>query len=968
MHRILSLILCLSICAFTDDLRAQTPTPKTAVEQLAARLLAADSDAAGENLLAENKSFLNAELSAVLIRQGRQLIGANDFANAERAFRLALKISETAGDQLGAASALRNLGGVSGMRGNFTNALDYFQKAVAAFENTIDENGLAQSLRGLGNVESSLGNYERGIAAFQKSLAIYEKLADKNGQAIINSSLNIVYQNVGDYERAFNYGNRALALARETGDKTTLGMSLSNLSSLSNSRGDYRSALQFNQEALRLFEANDDQLRIALTLNNIGDTYLRQNDFASAEDNFRRGLSLREKIGDKDGIARSNQRLGELMIRREEYPAALKYLLAAVALREAEAKEPASLAATLAAIGDVYRRQKDLARAGDFYQRALTLADSTGEKETLANVLIGSARFHLAVNELGKAQAEISRAVEIASALGLRETLWEAQTAAGEIQLADGNKVRARQYFEAAIGTVEESRYTIAGGERERQRFFETKLKPYHGVIEILVGEKRFETAFAYAERAKARVLLDVLQTGRAPLAKTMTATEQAQESKLRSRIFAADTKLQAKVAGKNPDAAEIAELRTDLDQARTALDSFTTLLYVAHPELKLQRGENKIVDLTALKRLLPDARTALLEYVVTENRTFVFVITNGAAQPLIEVYPIEIGRANLGKIVSAFRDKLARRDLRFADDAKKLYNLLVPPAARAAVTAKNNLIVAPDASLWEVPFQALIDSQNKYIVESAAVSYAPSLSVLTEIERRQNIRRDDSTLLAFGNPSSKSIVKSADASRVALPGEIYADLPEAEKQVKALSALYGANRSLIFTGSNATEAAFKKSADNFEVLHLATHGFLNDSSPLYSYILLAEGDADDSEDGKLEAREIMRMNLTANLVVLSACETGRGRIGAGEGLIGLSWSFFVAGSPTTMASLWKVESASTTELMLDFYRQMRNKAKLTSKSAALRASSIKLLKTEKYAHPFYWAGFVIIGNNANQE
>ncbi len=136
---------------------------------------------------------------------------------------------------------------------------------------------------------------------------------------------------------------------------------------------------------------------------------------------------------------------------------------------------------------------------------------------------------------------------------------------------------------------------------------------------------------------------------------------------------------------------------------------------------------------------------------------------------------------------------------------------------------------------------------------------------------------------------------------------------------MQALSALYGAKRSLTFTGAKATEVEFKKSAANFKILHLATHGVLDDASPLYSYVLLASGDEKDSEDGRLEAWELMRMNFSANLVVLSACETGRGRVGAGEGLVGLSWAFFVAGSPTTIASQWKVESASTTELMLGF-------------------------------------------------
>jgi len=960
MRRFLPLFLTLCLAGLAPYLKAQSPTPNLPAEQLSAALLTAESDPQREKLLAENKSLLTAELAAALLQKGRQFMSKNEFPNAEQAFGLSLKVSETVNDQAGIAAALRNLGGVSGVQGKFDKALEYFQKAVVVYETLPDESGLANALRGVGNVESTFGNYEKGIEAFRRSLALFEKLGDKIGQSSVNSSLNIVYQNVGDFERAFEHGSRALSLARETGSKSSIGQSLSNLANLMNSRGDYRSALQYNEEALQIFEQQDNAERVALTLNNIGNTYLQQNDFSIAENYFRRGLELREKIGDKDGVARSNLRLGELMIWQANYAAALQFLMRSVELRETQAKEPANLASALSRLGDVYFKQNDLPKAGDYYRRALSIAESVGEKETLATILVASARFHLAVGELEAATAKINRAVEIAFALGLRETLWEAQTMAGEIALAANDKIRARQNFEAAIKTVEDARLLVAGGERERQRFFESKTKPYHALVELLVGEKKFEEAFAYAERAKARVLLDVMQNGRAQINKAMTAPEQAQEAKLKKAIFAADTGLQTEAAREKPDAARLVELRKELAKARNAIDSFTTLLYVAHPELKLQRGENNVADLNQLSKLLPNENSALLEYVVTENQTFIFLVSLEKLKPKLEVFSLEIRRGILTKAISDFRDKISKRDLRFAGDAKKIYNLFLAPVAEQII-GKNRLIISPDAALWELPFQALVDGQNKYVVETAAVSYAPSLSVLAAIMNRQNKPSADSTLLAFGNPAYKTTVLSDEkTARPVLMNNTFADLPEAERQVQALFTLYGANQSRIFTGAKATETEFKKAAADFKILHLATHGVLDDASPLYSYILLANAAG---EDGRLEAREVMQMSLKANLVVLSACESGRGRIGQGEGLVGLSWSFFVAGAPTTVASLWKIESASTTEIMLDFYRQMQKNSKRLSKAEALRQAALALLKNERYAHPFYWAGFVIIGD-----
>jgi CHAT domain-containing protein len=154
-----------------------------------------------------------------------------------------------------------------------------------------------------------------------------------------------------------------------------------------------------------------------------------------------------------------------------------------------------------------------------------------------------------------------------------------------------------------------------------------------------------------------------------------------------------------------------------------------------------------------------------------------------------------------------------------------------------------------------------------------------------------------------------------------------------------------------------------KKEAGQAAILHFATHGILNDASPMYSHLALAQGDT--NEDGLLEAWELMRLDLKADFVVLSACETARGRFGASEGVIGLTWALFVAGVPSTVVSQWKVESASARDLMLDFHRQLRApasaKAKMT-RAEALRRAALKVMKNPETSHPFYWAGFVLVG------
>jgi CHAT domain-containing protein len=178
------------------------------------------------------------------------------------------------------------------------------------------------------------------------------------------------------------------------------------------------------------------------------------------------------------------------------------------------------------------------------------------------------------------------------------------------------------------------------------------------------------------------------------------------------------------------------------------------------------------------------------------------------------------------------------------------------------------------------------------------------------------------------------------------------------------LGQLYGAARSKVYVGAEAREGRVKAEAAAARVIHFATHGTLNDGAPMYSHLVLAQGDAD--EDGLLEAWELMQMELRAELAVLSACDTARGRVGAGEGMIGLTWALFVAGVPTTVVSQWQVESASTRDLMVSFHRGISPppRGARATKSEALRQAALKLLRRPETSHPFYWAGFVLIGDD----
>jgi len=244
--------------------------------------------------------------------------------------------------------------------------------------------------------------------------------------------------------------------------------------------------------------------------------------------------------------------------------------------------------------------------------------------------------------------------------------------------------------------------------------------------------------------------------------------------------------------------------------------------------------------------------------------------------------------------------------------------------------------------------------ANGKYTIENTAVSYAPSMTVLAALRRRANRKPTSSpSVLALGNPAL------SPASNLPL-------LPSAEKEVTDIGRLYGEAYSRVLTGARAAKSALNGNSVHYDVLHLATHGVLDPRQPMYSHLWLAPEGGD---QGMLEAWEVMNLDLREEVVVLSACETARGAIGDGEGLLGMSWAMFVAGAPTTVASQWKVDAASTSALMTGFHRGLREsmmrRTPQFSKAEALRQATIETLGRAEFRHPFYWAAFVMLGDGS---
>lgn len=362
---------------------------------------------------------------------------------------------------------------------------------------------------------------------------------------------------------------------------------------------------------------------------------------------------------------------------------------------------------------------------------------------------------------------------------------------------------------------------------------------------------------------------------------------------------------------------------------------------------------------------LLADGKTTLLEYVVSDDETFLFTVTKakGATRDtpaVIHAQRLPMSRTILAKRTEELRAALAERSINWEASAHALGRDLLDPAWTTFAGCERLIIVA-DGPLWELPFQALTTAGEaaaskppRVLWETCSVSFAPSLTFLAHAPSSLPTR--PARLSAVGNPTLASAPvagRDAVSSGSMLVSEEIRPLPNAEKQVRALAELYATEHSKVLVGAGAHEDTFKQLVSDYDVIHFATHGFLNDTAPMYSRLLMTQTDLAPDEDGLLEAWEWLPLRLHARLAVLSACETGRGRVSDGEGMIGLSWALLGVGCPAVVVSQWKVDSASTTELMIAFHQHLLAG---NVPADALREAGLALAKIPRYRHPFYWA------------
>ncbi|MEA2489936.1 MAG: hypothetical protein QOH21_1728 [Acidobacteriota bacterium] len=509
-----------------------------------------------------------------------------------------------------------------------------------------------------------------------------------------------------------------------------------------------------------------------------------------------------------------------------------------------------------------------------------------------------------------------------------------------------GETEEATRLMEDIVAEINASQSSIS--DPDRKVFLGDKRSDAHRTLLNLFAEQgQTVRALEVAEQMKARTLRQSLLQGPST-EEPLTGAELARERSLNRRVVQLTTAVLA-AQGTDADAA-----RVQLADARADLADFRQRLFVTRPALRAQHFDNH--PLTDVPAAL--GGVTVVEYLVDDEKTFVFVSTplpDGTRQIRMEVLPIS--EPDLRLAVERFTTAVEARSRRAAEFGDALYQRILAPIAPWLAEAKAICFI-PHDQLWRVPFQALGPRDGPLLVDLVPVFYAPSIAVLAAATERPSMHDTaHPALLALANPmvSTRTATLYHAINRDASLGPI----PETETEVRAIARLYGKEHSRVFVGDEAREAVVKSEAAKYDILHIAAHGVIDEAAPMFSSLVLSSSGGG-ADDGLLEAREIVTMKLGTDLAVLSACETGRANSSFnGAGVIGLSWALLAAGCRTTVVSQWKAQSTATAALMIEFHRQLVHGA---SKPAALRNAQLALRRDPQYAHPFYWAPFVVLG------
>lgn len=952
----------------------------TAAQQdsLLSKLLVADSVESAKSMIGAHQESVAPSLLIDLMARAEEHYNRDEHARARLVSEIAKVIAEKLGDRPQVAKAHHQTGRAYFAEGNLKKALESYLISQSMMNEAGSANELVYVLKDIGVTYREMGDRVRARELFSQSLRLANDISDRKGVAYAEMLLGNLSAMEGDYAPVLPRLERALDLFRESGEQYYVADALANMGDYYRDTGEFSAALSHYAQAINIVKDSGPKRRVVRMLTNLALLHINQGYHDEARSTLMQAIELIERAGDKRQLAINYILLGEVYREQNDLEGAVNYLTQSrdiarsLGLKRTEA-------GAIAGLGNVYAEQGKYSLAEEHLDESLRLNSELKGRPIMAGTMWSYSRLYNLKGEHQRAVEYADRAIQLAKG-GAPEELFLSLTSKGRSLYSLKDYPRAAQTFNEAIALAERLSERATGPAQSRAQFIERKLDAYWGMISLLVEQNRTAEALRTAEQVKNRVLLDILVGGRLNVTKQMTPAERSQEQRLKSEVSRVSSELDEEQSKAQIDKTRVSELESLLNRAAQEYELFEADLYTKYPELQARRARSPLVNLEEVGELLRDADTAFLEYVIGNERSYLFVCTKpsnggaGATKPVdLRVYSLPITRKELAALVGTFHSRVSGHRDDYDEIGQQLYDRLIKPAARQ-ISNKKKLGIVPDATLWTLPFDAL-QNGTRYLVQDHQTFFIPSLTVLREMRKRPTKSnqhgsrglKGEPTYLAFADPNLDSPV--IDQMAEVVRGKKFAPLPETRNEIAHQKRYFGSGRYSLYVGRDAREARLKSQAPDFSFIHLATHGVFDDRSPMSSFLLMAPGGGDGGEDGQLMAREMIDLDLqSSELVVLSACETAKGRI-TGEGILGMTWALFVAGSPTTLGSLWSVESKSTSIFMDAFYQNLfetKSRARTkphVPKAAARRQAELSLLKSVDYNHPYFWAGFVLIGD-----
>lgn len=729
---------------------------------------------------------------------------------------------------------------------------------------------------------------------------------------------------------------KAFALRHVVSDAALIALAASRMAMVSDMAGDHWSSLQYVKIAEPYAQESGDPAAIIDLEQNLAGTYGLYADTSLAMRHLRKVVALAQRA--KFGAVAADALLIEADLEEGS-----GHSTRAARLTDEASRIP--IADGAVALHLALRRFYENRYSSDADQRLAEirrLAETRGDADPACQAIRIMARAEF---DRGHRKASIRLVEQLRDFESWESTQvrWANEFEIAWIERRAGNTDEALRAVRNAIAISEQERARILGSDRQPQTFFRSRLRAYRELAAILASQRKPLDALAVSDEAKGRTLLDILRSNHLSVERAMSAEERAHERQLRERAAA--------LRREGADA-------TTLAQSRTDVDNFENAMTVKYPGAAPTWSAPATLTASMLRQVLTEPDMAIVEYMITDDRLYIFVATRGGdGTPRVRVRSTAVGDAALRKRITRLATCLALADDEFRSQARRLYGLLLSPIASDLARARVVCII-PDGPLWQLPFESLIAPDGTFFVQHAAAFYSPSVAVYAQMRNAPRAdRRAEGTLFALADPAVGA-TRDAGVSRLRA-GEA-TPLPDAAREVETAARILG-GKSAVYIGASASRERFETEAASYRIVHFATHGVLDDVDPMYSHLVLASSGRGD--DGVLEAWQMMRTKLHAELTVLSACNTARGGVREGEGVVGMSWALFVAGCPSTIAAQWKIASASTADLMIAFYRHWNEHGNGPfAKTKALAAAQREMLRRRGKRHPFFWAPFILVG------